>query len=635
MKKTLRLSIMLLTLAIATTTVHATIYSVIDTADTTATGTLRWAIAQCNANGGLDTLRFSVSGPISVGSILVAFTDQVIVEGNGVSVVANGNYTIFTLGTGASGSIIRNLCLKNDTDNQGTGIVINGDNNQVYGCMIGTDWADVISKGFNDGISISGIGNLIGGNSQAGQMNVISNCNDGIEITSDGNSVCGNVIGLSDDQGTDLGNNNGVNIDHGDFNAVGLPTTGWGNVISGNGNYGIWAYGTLGTTIQNNVLGLNTSGTAFPNTQGLLLYEGAGNLVGGNSTALQGNVISGNSNDGVQIQVSYGNSVCGNVIGLNAAQNTDMGNNESGVRIDYGTGNVVGLPISGWGNVISGNDYGINLQDATTVTVQNNLIGVNASGTAFSNDFSGLAVYSTTNSLIGGKSNAGANEGNVIAGNGCAAYIVASHNNVISGNTMNTSPDGTSQVVDASEQRTMYMWGSAGNLIGGLMTNPNDLRGNIIVGQTLGFQIRNGSNGNTIMGNSIGVLADGSAPAKSYTTGIFIENDSNNNKIGLKGGNGNRIVASATGTSINSASGTVNNNGVYGNQITGFSIKGIDHVNGGNNDKGAPTITSAVGGSISGTTPDSGDYIEIFRAPGIGNGGSLEYLGSTTAGGTN
>ena len=72
--------------------------------------------------------------------------------------------------------------------------------------------------------------------------------------------------------------------------------------------------------VQGNLVGTNAAGTAaVPNTVGVHVETGSDrNLIGGTAEG-EGNVISGNTEDGVLIDpAATGNDVEGNVIGLNA-----------------------------------------------------------------------------------------------------------------------------------------------------------------------------------------------------------------------------------------------------------------------------------------------------------------------------
>ncbi len=86
-------------------------------------------------------------------------------------------------------------------------------------------------------------------------------------------------------------------------------------------------------------------------------------MVGGTGPG-DGNLISGNADDGIRIDENFGeplaplrNRIQGNRIGTDAAGTADLGNHASGVHVDGQQGNTVGGP--GAGNVISGNLLGV------------------------------------------------------------------------------------------------------------------------------------------------------------------------------------------------------------------------------------------------------------------------------------
>jgi parallel beta-helix repeat protein len=513
----------------------------------------------------------------------------------------------------------------------------NSGSNKIQNNIIGLNTSGVTypnNKGIN---AYNSPDNMIGGYS-ATEGNVISgNSGNGIDLynDSDGNSVCGNVIGLSSDQSQNKGNgSHGIDIGAAGNNFIGLPTVGWGNVISANGSYGIDCGSTGNNVIQNNLIGTNSSGADFGNSDGGVNVESSNyNLIGGDGTASEGNVISGNSNVGVLIVSGAGNSICGNNIGLSPDQSGSL-TNYQGIQVSS-SGNMIGVPIAGWGNVISGNTYGLDLDGVSNVKIQNNIIGLNASGAMRQNTYSGIDVETSQGVLIGGRLNANLYERNVISGNAYEGIQFGGASaNTISGNYINTSLDGNAMIADAGENHALNIQG-AGNLIGGSNLDSNNLRGNIICGRNVGVNLnQSNANGNTVVGNWINRLADGSVPGTGIITGVLVNSNSHDNLIGLPAtGQGNLIAGVTTGIQVDSA-GSVNN-GIYGNTITSFSANGISLTNSGNSSKAEPVITSAVGTAISGTSSGATDLIEIFAAePGAGQGGSLRYLGSAVAAGS-
>src|SRR5262249_39223778 len=115
----------------------------------------------------------------------------------------------------------------------------------------------------------------------------------------------------------------------------------------------------------------------------------AGNTVGGTTATPgtgAGNVISGNNSDGVEIlgDTADNNTVQGNILGLNAAGTADLGNSGSGVFINDGDSNTIGGSTTTARNIISGNGVqGVRLVNSAIGNhVAANIIGLNAAGNA-------------------------------------------------------------------------------------------------------------------------------------------------------------------------------------------------------------------------------------------------------------
>ena len=122
----------------------------------------------------------------------------------------------------------------------------------------------------------------------------------------------------------------------------------------------------VGNTIAGNLIGLNPGGaSAFPNAfDGVHIDNAPNNLIGG-TTAAARNTISANNN-GVYIvgAGATGNIVEGNFIGTGVDGVTDLGNAVDGVVLDNAPGNTIGGTAAGAGNVISGNNRGVRVTGA-------------------------------------------------------------------------------------------------------------------------------------------------------------------------------------------------------------------------------------------------------------------------------
>lgn len=193
-------------------------------------------------------------------------------------------------------------------------------------------------------------------------------------------------------------------------------------------------------------------------------------LIGGDQSG-EGNVIGSSYEYGVAFRdASSGTIIQGNYIGTDYTGTQTMphsygsGNAAAGIHVGavsqlYPDADpydvLIGGNTAGARNIISGNHHtgggniaGVSINDgAYNVTVQNNYIGVDSSGTnALSNDFGVLmdttgGIQDTHNNIIGGT---GANEGNLISGNvydGVAIIGNGAYNNSILGNIITNNGD--------------------------------------------------------------------------------------------------------------------------------------------------------------------------------------------------
>ena len=265
--------------------------------------------------------------------------------------------------------------------------------------------------------------NVIGG-AVAGSGNVISvNKGYGVHISGVGatrNLVEANFIGVAPGGGQLLGTGNpgnsadGVRLDDAPFNQIGGPAPGDGNVISSNHGAGVFITGAdaQGNTIENNIIGLTSAGSdangvaALGNDQAGVVDSSPGTVIG------PGNVISANL-IGVFISgpLATGVIVRDNLIGTDSNGTADLGNAESGIRID----NASGVTIEGDNlgvQVISGNLVGVEIdgQSSTQNLIQGNLIGTDKSGTADrGNSNEGILIEGASGNTIGGTPSAARN----------------------------------------------------------------------------------------------------------------------------------------------------------------------------------------------------------------------------------
>ena len=150
----------------------------------------------------------------------------------------------------------------------------------------------------------------------------------GIRIDTDGNTIVGNYLGTNVAGTVAEGNSEGIWINGGANNVIGGTSLADANVISGNTQEGIQVegVGATGTVIQGNFIGTNPGGDDVGNLNyGVLFNNGANDAVVGGTAADAGNVIAHNDYDGVTLyNNTTGHSILGNSIHSNAEEGIDL-----------------------------------------------------------------------------------------------------------------------------------------------------------------------------------------------------------------------------------------------------------------------------------------------------------------------
>jgi parallel beta-helix repeat protein len=339
-----------------------------------------------------------------------------------------------------------------------------------------------------------------------------------------------------------------------------------GLAIGGFQGEGIWLTGASGNVLQGNFIGTDASGTvARANQDGILVTASSGNLIGGTSAADR-NVISGNLSMGVKIDtaLSIGNQVVGNFIGTDATGALALGNGQSGVLIADAPGNTVGGTASGAGNVISGNNASgilIQLAGATGNQILGNRIGTTASGmAAVGNGLSGISVFSASNT-IGGTTNAARN---VISGNGVVGvWLVGASatGNQVQGNFVGT--DATGSAVVGNGGIGIYV-GGPGNTVGGTSVGSgNVISGNLRGVGLVGADAA----GNVVQGNRIGTDSLGMTTLGNTAQGVFISSDAHGNTVGASSSAARNIISGNSGFGVEFSSTAGTGNEILGNYI--------------------------------------------------------------------
>ncbi len=601
---------------------------------------LREAIIIANSMGGSAIIQFNIGGGglqvIHLDNNLPAVMAPMIINGtsqpgytNAPLIVLDGSdageeYTDGLLLVGG-GTTVQGLVIQNFT---GRGIHIDDPGgNLIFGCYIGTDATGATAQpnGYG-GIWIQGgDANHIGGTAPT-ERNVISgNAGDGIKIDSAENTVINNYIGTNAAGTAALGNTgNGVTIANQD-NTIGGPINSDGNVISGNLGDGVFV-DSQQNAIRGNRIGVDAAGTAAVGNQGngVVINSSVVNL--GGISAGQGNIISGNGGDGVQIHAG-GVLVQGNYIGTDIDGSAGLGNGGSGV-VAFGMGSIqIGGSEPLARNVISANQIvGIKLEAFSNgVTIFGNYIGTNAAGTAALGNIKAGIAADGTGHQIGASFEGGRN---LISGNGGPgiAVISTATDIKIQNNYIGTNAAGTAALGNRNGIEAPMAPAGTGVLIGG---DPFG-EGNVISGnEEIGVLLVSGV---TVQGNKIGTDPAGTGALGNGTDGIKIKGSNNviggtgfYNTIAFNGGHGVAVISDFGDAVQNSIlTNSIHDNGGLGIALDEDAVIPNDNQDpdsGDNNRQNYPVLTSAVADSIamesviSGTlnsTPGTVFTIEIY-----------------------
>lgn len=484
-------------------------------------GSLRQAILDANSTTASDVINFSVSGTITIQSLLPRINRPVAINGysssadqgpigsRNIRVTVNGgnltNYFstnnggrasgdgLFRFGSGASGSSISGLSIINTGSGvEAVQIEPGCSNIHVWGNYIGVSASglaststrlrdDAVFLGSYDDLSPAAISNIsIGTNgdniNDANEGNVLSNAataeaGDGVEIgyptarlTLTDIRISGNYIGMAADGVTVAPNGTNSGSDPNGFDGVLVTSINGTNVIIGSDGNGV-------------------------------------------SDAYESNLISGNTGNGIEILSSNGIAVAGNLIGTDKNGTSSKPNALKSSSTSYYSGISISIETDGNLTKLPCHDIIIGFDDnkhntATAAAVRNIISGNQSVGI----DMFGLAASSQRNNTI------------KIAGNYVGVDISG---NTRLGNGAGASPSTFSGNGIEIEDATSITVGTDGD---GVF---DDLEKNVASGAIFGRGITMYADLSTIdnciiAGNLIGVGANGSTAIGNDSPGIVI-----------------------------------------------------------------------------------------------------------------
>ncbi len=396
-----------------------------------------------------------------------------------------------------------------------------------------------------------------------------------------------------------------------------LSIVNFGSGTNGGGR-GILVNDGGGDTFINDYLGIDPNGvTARPNVVGIEL-KSSNNTIGNSGPILAGetpNLISGNKVDGILIDGAGAtlNRVVGNRIGTDVSGEGSVGNLH-GVTVASASGNSIGGPSAGSGNLISGNvgpnfltGIGVDFTGTSSNNgVQGNLIGTNASGKTAVDNVYGI-YFGTLGAPASADSITGITIGGTITGMVTGSGSSTSGNATISGVENLISGNGIG-IAGTVANSTI-----AGNLIG------TDISGNSSIGNSYGIFL---AANNTTIGGTISVarnvIAASGKIGMGGGTGLDLTgvNDTvQGNFVGV-GANGNTPLPNAVGMSLHLNGSTIGGTAPgSGNVVSGNTGSGIIlDFNGGNSVQG-----NAIGSPAGGPLGNGGNGISIILAPPTGS----------------
>ena len=326
-------------LVCATTfTVNSTDGGIVNTG--TNSGSLGWCIANADQSTGPHTINVNVAS-ITLTGTLPAITQRTTINGNGVSINANG-YPGIAVNGNASGTVIDNI--------------------KFYGGAWGFDINGVSNITVKNSSIYRFAGNGIAVVANAGGITITGN-----EIYSNGTSGGGHGITIDASSHSNITiTNNYIGCKRGSetydsargFNNKNYPTS------LGNKNIGIEVYGADGLTITGNY-SLNNG------LQGIAVCGACSNF------NISDNVVSYNGSHGIQLESitsGSGGKVNNNICGTNSGKTQDRGNEQSGIF-----SHQVTVAVSYSGNVCGCNkEMGMHLDGTQNATINGNFFGTNA-----------------------------------------------------------------------------------------------------------------------------------------------------------------------------------------------------------------------------------------------------------------
>ncbi len=336
---------------------------------------------------------------------------QVVIDNNYIGLDKTGEQAMGNGLSGISIGNVNSIVSDNViSTNGGSGISVEGKKNVIVGNIIGADKDGLITLGNQThGIELKADSNLVGSTFDPNQGNQIAASNfSGILVFSfsSGNTIGYNLIGVDINGETGMGNSHsGITFGSGSDNNTVLQ-----NVISGNQQNGIRLINNNDSyKITGNYIGTDATGLlGIPNQENGILINKGDDILIGLPEFEEGNLISGNGEYGIKLIGENSDStlkgifIRNNIIGVKEDVTGALQNGRGGILSEDRRRVIIGGKIASLeGNIISGNDsVGVYILDKSTtahlppdsIWVLGNYIGINKSLHPIPNIGNGVAV---------------------------------------------------------------------------------------------------------------------------------------------------------------------------------------------------------------------------------------------------
>ena len=465
------------------------------------TDTITFAIAPLDTRASI----FAVDGfPVITDAVTIQGDSQcptspcVELDGS-VVVLPDGVDDLNALTVNTGGTTIQGLVITGWPDEGIEMIGLQG-GNSIQGNYIGIGFDGETADGnAGTGVHAQSPGNTIGGSTAAARNVLSGNGLSGVSVfnlapgevsDASGNLIWGNYVGTNAAGTAAVGN-----ASAGIFISEASDVIVQDNLVSGNlqgvsvFEFGVPEFSTQGTTIRNNKIGTDVTGTvALGNIENGIYIRDASNVLIGGLNPGDSNLISGNGRNvdkqryGILLFTTdtfngptENNNIQGNYIGTDITGTEKLPNGLAGVGIINSSNNTVGGIRCCTSNLISGNDlFGVyiavfpdasNGRTSTGNKIQGNKIGLSSAfQTALGNGSTGVVLsFGTSETLVGGAANVDAR--NRIAGNGFhGIHIQGSINNTVQNNSIGHTHG---VALPNAETGIVVSDGATGNLIGG------------------------------------------------------------------------------------------------------------------------------------------------------------------------